>query len=174
MRDDKGLDEEVVYAWHPNLLPPAGMRIGQVYGYVFDDLGRVVVHYDQGPGAWNLPGGSPEPEDGGDPVVTLRREVWEEVQITITEPVYIGYQSVHRPGAEPYAQLRMVARLDQVGAREVDPAAGRVHVRRRCPFPVAVDLLGWGAAAVPQLNSALQAAAGLGVPVDEAAQTCTD
>lgn len=164
---------EPSYTWHEAAHPPAGMPVMQVYGYLFDDLGRLVVHYDEGPGTWNLPGGTPEKADGGDLVATLVREVAEEVQASITNPVYLGYQQVVRPGRAPYAQLRMAARLDRLHARTPDPDSGRVHVRRLCPLGEAVELLGWGSPAEPQIKCAAVAAEGWGLPVGLPAPTHT-
>lgn len=164
---------EPSYTWYEAAHPPMGMLVRQVYGYVFDDLGRLVVHYDADLGAFNLPGGTPEEADGGDVVATLVREVAEEVQITISDPVYLGYQQVVRPGQAPYAQLRMAARLDRLHARAPDPDSGRVHVRRLCPLPEAAKLLGWGSPAEPQIKCAAVAAQGWGLPVGSPAPTHT-
>ncbi|MEV2277671.1 NUDIX hydrolase [Nocardiopsis sp. NPDC049922] len=164
---------KVSYVWHEASPPPETQQITQVYAYIFDSQGRVVVLCDDG--VWNLPGGTPELEDGGDRVATLVREVWEEVQVTITDPVYLGYQSVHRPSQEPYAQLRMAARLDTLGERAPDPDKGRVHVRRLCPFPEAVDLLGWGPSVDGQVKcAAVTAEQRWGLPVGSPAAVYTD
>ena len=157
--------DEVSYTWHEAVHPPAAMEVTQVYGYVFDALGRVVVLRDTHIGAWNLPGGTPEEVDGGDRVATLVREVAEEVQVTLTGPVYLGYQQVDRPGRAPYAQLRMAAHLGRLDARAPDPDNGRVHVRRLCPVNEAAELLGWGPPAAPQIKCAAVTAVAWGLPV---------
>ncbi|SIO89116.1 NUDIX hydrolase [Nocardiopsis sp. JB363] len=149
----------ISYLWHGDEYPPADLPITQVYGYVFDDLGRVVVLYDEELGAWNLPGGTPEPEIDQDSVATLEREVWEEVQVRFDDPVYLGYQSVSEAGGPPLrAQLRMAARLVEVGERTPDPDNGRVHIRRRCSLPEAERLLDWGAPAQEQFKGAAKVA----------------
>jgi 8-oxo-dGTP diphosphatase len=77
-----------------------------VYGYLLCPVtGRVLVQDDDG--GLNLPGGTPEPEDGGDLVATLVREAFEESQVRVGATAYLGYQEVHRPGRAPYAQVRM-------------------------------------------------------------------
>jgi 8-oxo-dGTP pyrophosphatase MutT (NUDIX family) len=53
--------------------------------------GRVLLHHrDAGaataPGRWALFGGRSEPEDGGDSVVTWRRELREELGVSLTAP----------------------------------------------------------------------------------------
>ncbi|MGC5661717.1 NUDIX hydrolase [Micromonospora sp. WMMD723] len=50
----------------------------QVYGWLFDDHGRVLVQ--DTPDGHNLPGGSPELVDA-DPAATLHREAAEESQV---------------------------------------------------------------------------------------------
>ncbi|RNL86998.1 NUDIX hydrolase [Halostreptopolyspora alba] len=162
----------MVYRWHEGVSPPASMRISQVYGYLFDDHGRVVVFQD-GPD-WGLPGGTPEPTDGGH-VATLVREVREEVQVEIVDPVYLGYQEVQRPGVEPYAQLRMAARITRFLAREPDPDTGRVHVRRRCSVAEALALLDWGRATEEQAKAAARiASARWRLPTGETLVAYTD
>lgn len=145
----------VTYQWYGGARPPAGMRVSQVYGYLFDDKGRVVVLRDGA--AWNLPGGTPEPRDA-DEVATLVREVREEVQVEIAEPVYLGYQEVRRRGQEPYAQLRMAARATEFCPRAMDPDKERIHVRHRCSVPEALALLNWGSAAQEQAKAATRVA----------------
>lgn len=129
------------YLWHGDQHPPIDLPITQVYGYVFDAQGRVVIFQDEG--VWNLPGGSPEAWEEEDRVATLVREVWEKVQVRLEDPVYLGYQSVGEFGGPPLrAQLRMAARLVEVGERAPDPDNGRVYVRHRCSLPEAERLLG--------------------------------
>ncbi|GAA1120210.1 NUDIX hydrolase [Nocardiopsis metallicus] len=145
------------YLWHGDQHSPTDLPITQVYGYVFDAQGRVVILQDAG--MWNAPGGTPEPEIDQDPVATLVREVWEEVQVRFEDTVYLGYQSVGEDGGPPQrAQLRMAARLVEVGERAPDPDNGRVHVRHRCSLPEAERLLGWGAPAREQFKSAAKVA----------------
>ncbi|WP_231493905.1 NUDIX hydrolase [Nocardiopsis sp. CNT312] len=150
------------------------MAVKQVYGYVFDNQARVVLLRDP-TGTWNLPGGTPETEDGGDPLATLEREVWEEVQVRLAGPVYLGYQTVHMPGRAPYAQLRMAACLTAAGERAPDPDHGRIHVRHRCGLVEAETLLGWGDVARPQIRSAAIAAQRCwALPIDTPGPPLTD
>lgn len=156
---------DTIYIWHGGQHPPEAMPIRQVYGYVFDQQARLVLLRDPA-GIWNLPGGTPEHEDLGDHLATLEREVWEEVQVRLADPIYLGYQSVHIPGRTLYAQLRMAARLTVLGDRAPDPDHGLIHVRHRCGVAEAEELLSWGAAARPQIQAAARAARehwGLGV-----------
>lgn len=164
----------ISYLWHGDRHPPADLPITQVYGYVFDDQGRVVILQDEG--VWNAPGGTPEPEIDLNSVATLEREVWEEVQVRFDDPVYLGYQSVGEDGWPPLrAQLRMAARLVEVGERAPDPDNGRVHVRHRCSLPEAEHLLNWGAPAREQFKRAAKVAERRWrIPVHDQAPAVTD
>jgi 8-oxo-dGTP diphosphatase len=95
---------EVQYWWHEEQVP-AGLEITQVYGYLLCPATcRVLVQDDDG--VFNLPGGTPEPEDA-DLAATLMREAFEENQVRVGATAYLGYQEVHRPGRARYAQVRM-------------------------------------------------------------------
>ena len=78
---------EVEYWWHEAPVP-AGLEITQVYGYLLCPVTARVLMQDDG-GVFNLPGGTPEPEDHGDLVATLVREAGSgvsAVSIAITLP----------------------------------------------------------------------------------------
>ncbi|MFJ9554245.1 NUDIX domain-containing protein [Nocardiopsis sp. NPDC101807] len=150
--------DEVSLTWHSDEQPPADLPVRQVYGWVLDARARVVLLRDLG--RWNLPGGKPEPRDGGDLAATLRREVWEEVQVTLADPVYLGYQSVQGPG-EPFAQVRMAARLHRLAERapDPDPDKNRIHERHLLPLDKALGLLDWGPPVLPQVAHLARVAA---------------
>ncbi|MGW4853843.1 NUDIX hydrolase [Streptomyces sp. NPDC004288] len=57
---------------------PAGLRVCEAWGWLLAPDGRVLLLLDPDTGTARLPGGAPEPRDGGDPVATLRREAREE------------------------------------------------------------------------------------------------
>ena len=101
-------------------------------------------------GVFNLPGGTPEARDRGVLDVTLAREVVEEVQAVIRDPVYLGYQEVREPGTLPYAQVRMTALIDSLAPRRPDPDGGRMYRRLMAAVGDAPAILGWGDLAVAQ------------------------
>ena len=113
----------------------------QVYAWIVDEAARVLLI--EMPGGWNLPGGTPEEHDA-DWQATLRREVLEEADVTVRDVVPLGYQEVRPDGAEPFAQLRVVARVDQWRQATPDPDNGLVYPRVWVPLGEAADLLGWG------------------------------
>ncbi|GAB3118429.1 hypothetical protein GCM10027160_30570 [Streptomyces calidiresistens] len=133
---------------------PDGMPVRQVYGFCFDDTGRVLLREDGG--RHGLPGGTPEP--GESVPATLARECHEESRILIGEPVPIGYQEVVGDGRPPYAQLRMAARITEFLPREPDPDTGRTYGRLLVPPEKAPALLDWGIEGLLQVADAVRAA----------------
>ena len=156
---------EVRYWWHEATVP-AGLEITQVYGYLLCPVtGRVLVQDDDG--VFNLPGGTPEPEDDGDLVATLVREAFEENQVRVGAAAYLGYQEVRRPGRARYAQVRMAGVIEEFAARAPDPDGGRIYRRLMTSLEAAPGVLGWGEPAVAQARAASRVAwREWGLPVD--------
>jgi 8-oxo-dGTP pyrophosphatase MutT (NUDIX family) len=157
----------VRYWWHEAPVPP-GLEITQVYGYLLcPGTGRVLVQDDAG--VYNLPGGTPEPEDAG-LVATLAREAFEENQVRVGAAAYLGYQEVRRPGRAPYAQVRMAGVIEAFAPRAPDPDGGRIYRRLMTSLAAAPGVLGWGEPAVAQARAAARVAREeWGLPVDAAA-----
>ena len=134
-----------------------------MYGWLIDDAGRVLVQDTSG--GFNLPGGSPEPEDR-DLVATLVREADEESQVVVTEAVYLGYELWPGAGREPAAYVRMVGRNGRFDRRRPDPDDGRLHGRLMTTLAEAPGLRGWGQSGVVQAAAAGSIAERLwGLPV---------
>ncbi|WP_406841531.1 NUDIX hydrolase (plasmid) [Streptomyces sp. AHU1] len=133
---------------------PDDLRVRQVYGFLFDNEGRVLVQDDLG--RHNLPGG--KPEAGEDFQQTLARECVEESQVEIGAAAYMGYVLVQDPGAEPYAQVRMAARITRFLDRAPDESTGRVYRRLMTPIENAPALLDWGAHGSAQAKTAAEVA----------------
>lgn len=138
------------FTWRPGP-PPPHLTIVQVYGWLFDQHGRVLVQ-DTGD-RYNLPGGSPEPADAtlGD---TLIREAMEESQVVVDDTVLLGYEHVCAPGQPPVAMLRMAGRIAAFQPCRPDPDGGRLLGRIMTTLPTAVTLLGWGASGTAQAAAA--------------------
>lgn len=113
----------------------------QVYAWIVDEDARALL-IDM-PGGWNLPGGTPEPHDASWEA-TLHREVLEEADVTVRDVVPLGYQEVRAEGAEPFAQLRVVAQVDRWCEATPDPDNGLVYPRVWVPLGQAPGLLDWG------------------------------
>ncbi|MFF2727598.1 NUDIX hydrolase [Streptomyces sp. NPDC058008] len=148
----------VSFRWISEPLP-ADITVRQVYGFCFDDTGRVLLREDSG--RYGLPGG--KPESGEDAPAVLVRECREESQITIGEPVYLGYQEVTEEGRPPYAQLRLAARITGFLPRELDRDTGRTYGRLIAPLNKAPALLDWGIDGLLQSAAAVHAAYRLGL-----------
>jgi ADP-ribose pyrophosphatase YjhB (NUDIX family) len=140
---------DVGFAWCPKPVPQ-GMPVVQVYGWLLDDTGRVLVQ-DTGEG-FNLPGGSPESIDP-DLASTLAREALEESQVTVTDVAYLGYEQVERDG-RPRALVRMVGRIGEFRPRHPDPDGGRLLGRLMTSLDEAPGLLGWGQSGLAQAQAA--------------------
>ncbi|WP_324194473.1 NUDIX domain-containing protein [Nocardia blacklockiae] len=125
--------------------------MAQVYGWLFDDTGAVLIQ-NVGDG-YNLPGGSPEPLDQGDPVRTLRREALEESQVTVADVAYLGFELVER-GGSMVALVRMAGRIGEFLRRHPDPDGGRLFGRLMVPLDDAPGLLGWGLSGREQASAA--------------------
>ncbi|HIV01216.1 MAG TPA: NUDIX hydrolase, partial [Candidatus Caccopulliclostridium gallistercoris] len=114
-----------VFTWH-NGEVPKNLKIKQVYGILFSEDGRTLLRHveNEKENYFSLAGGRPEVYDNGIEG-TLRREVLEEVNCTIKEPILIGYQEVNEGNnVPPYAQVRMAAIIDKVGKLQPDPDNG--------------------------------------------------
>lgn len=100
--------------------------ITQVYGVCFNMLGQVLI-FKSPDSTWNIPGGSPEKEEV--PIETLKRELKEEVDITIRENKMIGYYKVISDTPSIF-QLRYVAIIDKLQTQTEDPDTGIINERK--------------------------------------------
>ncbi|MGW2376305.1 NUDIX hydrolase [Kitasatospora sp. NPDC001683] len=140
---------------------PQGLPVRQVYGYLFDGEGRVLLQDDLG--RFNLPGGKPEPGEE-DYHTILARESLEESQVAIGRTAYLGYVRVEDPGEEPYAQVRLAGLLEEFLERAPDESTGRTYRRLMTSLDRAPGLLQWGEHGTAQAETAaVVAAASLGV-----------
>jgi len=141
------------FVWCPRPVPE-GVPVVQVYGWLLDDAGRLLVQ-DTGSG-FNLPGGSPEPGDA-DLAATLVREAMEESQVTVTELAYLGYEQLQHAG-QPQAWVRMVGKIGEFHPRQPDPDGGRLLRRLMTSLAEAPGLLGWGCSGLAQAQAATRTA----------------
>ncbi len=147
-----------IFTWK-NCNVPEWMNVTQVYGILFSKDGRVLLQVENFGGnvKYSLIGGHPEKCDKNYED-TLRREVWEEMNMTVSEPCFIGYQEVDEEnGKAPYAQVRMAALIDGVGEIRPDSDNGKVYERLLVPPMRAAELLGWGEIAYEQITAAINA-----------------
>lgn len=143
------------FEWHSEPVSDH-MAVRQIYGFCFDDSGRVLMKVDGS--EWNLPGGRPEGTDG-DAAASLARECREEVNAVIGDVEYLGFQLVdEEDGSAQYAQVRMIARLKHVGEGTIDPENGRQYGRCLVPSGEVAGLLGWGEVGERQAQAAVELA----------------
>ncbi|GGZ25649.1 hypothetical protein GCM10010300_81310 [Streptomyces olivaceoviridis] len=148
-------------SFHP-MPVPADLPVRQSWVWAFAPDGRVLVLLEPDTGAAVLPGGTPEPEDGGDPVATAVREAREEAAAELAGARYFGYLS--DPDG-PCARVRYAAILMSLDASQVDPATGRTYVRILATPEQALEFFDWGpSAAADQLTTAHRARVLLGIP----------
>jgi 8-oxo-dGTP pyrophosphatase MutT (NUDIX family) len=139
--------------WHPWAEPSEDLRVAQVYGFLLQKDRTVLLQLDGD--RYNLPGGKPEPDDT-DQVATLIRECWEESQVEIGNPRYLGYVEVSIPG-ERYAQVRYVADVVRLLPVAPDPATHRVYRRVFLPVDQVAGCLDWGVHGQAQVRTLSEA-----------------
>lgn len=141
-----------IYKWCKGNVPN-GIKVKQVYGIIFTLEGEMLVAIDRG--HYTLAGGKPEPQDEN-LEATLKREIYEEVNITVGESYIVGYQLVDdENGKEPYAQVRMTAVIERMEDITPDPASGRIFDRVLTKPHNAATLLAWGKVGEQQINDAM-------------------
>ncbi|MFJ6433326.1 NUDIX hydrolase [Streptomyces sp. NPDC091416] len=142
---------------------PTHLPVQQAWAWCFIPDGRVVVVADPGPrGALPmLPGGTVESADTT-PENTLHREAAEEGQLTLADPVRLGWvldkTGEVYGGVGPNARLRLAARITNIGPAAVDPATGRPFARLLAAPAQAAALLGWGPPGARQAQLAVETA----------------
>lgn len=140
---------------------PAGIKVTQVYGVIFTSDGRTLLKVEtkkDGRKVYSLAGGTPETFDK-DMEATLRRELVEEINTTIKNPVLVGYQEVDEEnGKDVYAQVRMSAVIDTIGEVKPDPDNGEIYERLLVSPSRAIELLNWGSVGENLINASLKVA----------------
>lgn len=119
-------DKLIRLDWH-NLIGQVVPNLPWQQVYAVGDLnGKVpLVEYEHD--SPNLPGGRVEPGETVDQAI--KREIYEELNMSVTRWYPIGYQHLIEPdGAEVY-QLRVYAKLERVGEFIRDPGGGVIGSR---------------------------------------------
>ncbi len=124
-----------------------------MHAWNLDEHGRVLL--PEMPGGWNLPGGTPK-DIKCDWHATLNHEVAEKADVTLRAVFPLGYQEVRPEGGQPYAQLRVAARVDRWLPATPDPDNGQVYPRVWAPLSEAAERLGWGKPGHTQAATAAQ------------------
>ncbi len=104
---------------------PEYLNIKQVYGIAFSYDGNIVLRFDDN--KYKLTGRKPYDSDKS-LEDTLKREHLEELNIEIEDIYYLGYLLVEGDAKEKYAQIRMLAKIKNIG--EVKPDIDRKTYKR--------------------------------------------
>lgn len=115
------------------------LEIRQVYGVVFSNDGRVLLRIEDG--RYKLTGGRPEKGESFEE--TLRREYIEELNVELTDIHYLGYL-LAQDHDEKYAQVRMIARIKDIGESCIDPDRGKMYGRKLVAIDSVKDYLSYG------------------------------
>ncbi len=134
-------------------------NVMQAYGFLFDDKGKIcIVNVRHNEGGWCLPGGGPEECDESFED-TLRRETDEEADLDIRDLKRIGYvRAVDRGTGKVEHAVRYVAKVSEVREGTVDPAHGKIPLRKFVSPDDFIEAIGWGedGGAKVQLNRAVE------------------
>ena len=148
------------YKWFNDDVPN-NMKITQVYGIVFNNEGKVLLKYENynGTKIYSVAGGTPEDFDKSIEN-TLKREFLEEINTTLKDNIiYLGYQEVDECNNEPkYAQIRMTALVENIGAKQPDPDNGKTYNRILVSPKKAIELLNWQSTGESIINRAVEIA----------------
>lgn len=133
-------------------------NVVHAYGFVFDDEERVCI-VDCNKGYWSLPGGKWEEGDASFED-TLIREVDEEADLDIKKIKRIGCLKVTPLGENSdlgvHYLLRYVAEVDRVREQTVDPAEGKIAVRKFVGVDEFSDYVKWKDNGEFQLGKAIE------------------
>lgn len=120
--------------------------VSQVYGIVFNDKGEILVAREKPEDKWAIPGG--KPEAGESIEETLRRELEEEADVSVSKVLLLGAQKVELEedvdGNSTSYQLRCVAILKELLPQTPDPAHGSIWERKFVPAIDINDYIKWG------------------------------
>ncbi len=114
----------VQYTWVKGAVPKE-ILVKQVYGIAFSHEGNVILRVENG--KYKLTGGRPEIDDN-DFSDTLRREYLEELNVELENLYYLGYLLVEEE-QKKYAQVRMIAKIKNIGDIKPDIDNGKIYRR---------------------------------------------
>lgn len=122
--------------------------ITQVYGVVFNQLGKILICREGIDGMWQIPGGTPQGNES--PELTLKRELKEEVDVLAKKIIPLGVQRVKMPGnpdkkiGDIFYQARCIVILDKLEDQTPDPDRGSIWQRKFVPASEIKEHIKWG------------------------------
>ncbi len=118
----------------------------QSYGFCFNKEGKLLIGRCSGVinKSWVLPGGTIEA--GEDPVMTLHRELDEEVSISVKKEMIIGIQKIEFLEQETSSkyQLRFACLIDELKELTPDPDNGHLWERKFIDADTFLQYVPWG------------------------------
>jgi 8-oxo-dGTP pyrophosphatase MutT (NUDIX family) len=143
----------MTFTWYPGDNVEHFRPFNQVYGVVFNADGQMLIQRREAR-PWCLAGGTVE--EGESAEETLRRELIEEADVTIKNPILLGGQLVQyaeghhhnltkRFVDDDFYQLRYYCEIDEVLPQTPDPDHGIINERLFVSPAEINDYLGWGA-----------------------------
>jgi len=127
----------------------------QVYGICFSKDKQILLIDSQG--MRMIPGGSPEGNEI--PEETLRRELLEEADVTVTKMFPLGVQKVlenNKPEKNSYYQYRYICLIDKLLPQTPDPDNGIIYHRLLVPFFEVTNHVKWGATGDSMFKDAIE------------------
>lgn len=121
--------------------------ITQIYGICFNDQREILICKEPNKG-WQLPGGTPEPNEALEEALT--REFLEEVDAKIKDIQALGVQQVEFPNnpnreeGELFYQARYICKLEELLPQTPDPDTGELWERRLIPADQVTEYIKWG------------------------------
>ena len=92
-----------------------------------------------------IPGGTPEGNET--PEETLKRELIEEADVTVSKMLPLGAQKVvelNNPNKSPYYQYRYICFIEELLPQTPDPDNGLIYNRLLVPSSVVTEHVKWG------------------------------
>lgn len=142
---------KIKFTWYPGEDLAKFHPFNQVYGVIFNESGQILIQRS-GQQDWCLAGGTVEGGESAEE--TLRRELIEEADVTIKNPILLGGQRVKfiggpnpkpsKRGGDDFYQLRYFCEVDQLLPQTPDPDNGEIHERKFVLPSEINEYLKWG------------------------------
>ena len=129
-----------------------------MYGIVFNNEGEILLIQEKG--EWKIPGGTPEGNETAEE--TLRRELIEEADVTISRLLPLGVQRVDYPNnpktseGDLYYQYRYVCLIDELQESSPDPDTGITNPRMFVPAEEVTSYVDWGVVGEAMFRAAIE------------------
>lgn len=130
--------------------------ITQVYGVCFDDNGNILIGRSSETSQWQIAGGTPE--KGETIVQTLKRELFEEIDVEVKDIKVLGVQKVEIPNEQnkTHYQVRCVCKIKKLLPQTPDPANGKTWERKFIPASEVTKHVKWGKTGESMFRDAIE------------------